>query len=385
MGGNMKMGNLLLNMRYLLAPILIIVAGAGVLVGGIMAWLGVALLFVGLLVDIATKFETSGVGYDENGDTRGWATFQNLTMYFMLPVFVLFQLVMAWRVYSYMSLGGAEGAVIMELIPGVITMYEGITGLNLIGATLSSGIFIGIGIIYGHELSHTKGFGFVISRMMMALSGSAHFCYAHVYNHHLELASEDDPATAPRGRDIYSHYVKSHLGQSKFLFEMEKNRLKRLQKPFISFGNRWIRGYMMSVPSLALFFYAGGWLGVACLALVWVISNFELEALNYLEHYGLVRVKSEPIDYRHSWDNSTLFTSWFFIEIGRQADHHDRGETHFWELDEVGAPNTGVGYFTLFALALIPPVFNAFMKKHLDNWDKNFATEAEKEIAAKLA
>ena len=39
----------------------------------------------------------------------------------------------------------------------------------------------------------------------------------------------------------------------------------------------------------------------------------------------------------------------------------------------------------MFALALIPPVFDAFMKKHLDNWDKNFATEAEKEIAAKLA
>ena len=42
-------GNILLNVRYLLAPILIIVAGAGVLLGGIMAWLGVVLLFVGLL------------------------------------------------------------------------------------------------------------------------------------------------------------------------------------------------------------------------------------------------------------------------------------------------------------------------------------------------
>ena len=85
-----------------------------------------------------------------------------------------------------MSLGGMKVAI-MELIWMIITMYEGITGLNLIGATLSSGIFIGIGIIYGHELSHTKGFGFTISRLMMALSGSAHFCYAHVYNHHLEL------------------------------------------------------------------------------------------------------------------------------------------------------------------------------------------------------
>ena len=143
-------GNILLNVRYLLAPVLIIVAGAGVLIGGIMAWLGVVLLFVGLIVDIATKFESSGVGYNEECETLGWASFQNLTMYFMLPVFILFQLVMAYRVYTFMALGGAEGAVVMEIIPGILAMHEGITAMNLIGATLSSGIFIGIGIIYGH-------------------------------------------------------------------------------------------------------------------------------------------------------------------------------------------------------------------------------------------
>ena len=59
-------GNILLNVRYLLAPVLIIVAGAGVLIGGIMSWLGVVLLFVGLLVDIATKFESTGVGYNKD-------------------------------------------------------------------------------------------------------------------------------------------------------------------------------------------------------------------------------------------------------------------------------------------------------------------------------
>ena len=78
------MGNFLLNVRYLLHGILIVVAGAAFLVGGIMAWLGVALTFVGLFVDIGTKFETTGVGTDEEGNTRGWSTFQNLTMYFML-------------------------------------------------------------------------------------------------------------------------------------------------------------------------------------------------------------------------------------------------------------------------------------------------------------
>ena len=79
------MGTILLNLRYLLAPFLIIVAGAGVLIGGLFAWVGVILLFVGILVDIATKFESTGVGFDKDGEARGWATFQNLTMYFMLP------------------------------------------------------------------------------------------------------------------------------------------------------------------------------------------------------------------------------------------------------------------------------------------------------------
>ena len=319
--------------------------------------------------------------HKDDGTTKASPTFQNMVMYFMLPVFVLLQLALAWRVNGFMTGVPVEvTSTWFNLIP----VYSGITSLDLIGAVLSTGIFAGIGIIYGHELSHCKGFAFIISRMTMGLSGSAHFCYAHVYNHHLELASEDDPATAPRGRTIYGHYLLSYLGQSKFVFNMEKERLSRMGVSFISWQNRWIRGYLMSIPSAVLFFMAGGWIGIAALATVWVISNFELEALNYLEHYGLVRVKDQPIDYRHNWDNNTLFTSWFFIEIGRQADHHDRGETHFWELENVGAPNLGWGYFTIFALALVPPLWHWYMRKRLATWDAKFATDEERAISARV-
>ena len=375
------MFNLFVNLRYLLAPTLILVSLIGVIAGGIFSWTGVILLFLGILIDTAIRKQASSDMHDNDGSTRANPMFQNLVMYSMLPVFVILQLVLAWRVYGYMS------AVPVEIITtwfGLIPVYSGTTSINLIGATLSTGIFAGIGIIYGHELSHCKGFAFLISRMTMALSGSAHFCYAHVYNHHLELGCEDDPATAPRGRTIYGHYALSYLGQSKFVFNMEKERLARMGKGFLSFDNRWIRGYLMSIPSVVLFFMAGGWIGVAALATVWIISNFELEALNYLEHYGLIRVKDQPIDYRHNWDNNTLFTSWFFIEIGRQADHHDRGETHFWELENVGAPNTGWGYFTMFALALVPPIWHWYMRKRLAAWDIKFATTDESEIAKRI-
>ena len=370
------MNKFLINMRYLIAPAFILAAMYGVFVGGPWVWTGVYLLGMGIIFDTVISFRTRGAGFDDNGNTNGIPALQNGVMYAMLGVFVLLQINIAWRIYEYVT-GVPFGTT--ELLG--ISVYQGITGAQLAGAVLSSGIFAGIGIIYGHELAHTKGFSFVIARWMMALSGSSHFCYAHVYNHHLELDCEDDPATAPRGRSLFMHFPKSYFGQSKFLFSMEKQRLARIGVPFLSWQNRWLRGYAMSLPSLLLFWLAGGWIGLACLATIWIISNFELETLNYLEHYGLIREKGEPIDYRHSWDNSTMLTSWFFIEIGRQADHHDRGETHFWELDEVGAPNSGHGYFTLFAMALFPPVFHSLMKKELRKWDENEASEGEMEIA----
>lgn len=374
------MTRLLINARYFLAPLLILIALVAIVVGGPWSWTGVFLFGVGIVLDTVLNAQTKGAGVDRNGEPMGLPALQNAVMYFMLPVFVLLQLAMVWRVFEYVSgvpIGQTEWF-------GFLPVQQGITGSQLAGATVSAGMFLGIGIIYGHELAHTKGPSFVISRLMMGLSAASHFCYAHVYNHHLELAHEDDPATAPRGRDIYTHLPLSYLGQSKFLFEMEKQRLERLGVSFISWQNRWLRGYFMALPTIALFWFAGAWTGIVVLLVMWIISNFELEALNYMEHYGLIREKGQPIDYRHSWDNSTMFTSWFFIEIGRQADHHDRGETHFWELDQVGAPNTGWGYFTLFAVALVPPMWHAYMKPILARWDEELATPGERKIAEEL-
>jgi hypothetical protein len=174
------------------------------------------------------------------------------------------------------------------------------------------------------------------------------------------------------------------MGQSKFSFDLEKNKLQRSNKSFFSLQNKWITGYLLSLPTVFLFVWSGGIYGLSCMFVVWSIANFELEALNYMEHFGLIREKGKPIEHHHSWDNDTAFTSWFFIEIGRQCDHHVRGETHFWELKDVGGPNPGWGYFTGFVIALIPALWHKLMIKKLDHWDKNYANELEREIAANM-
>jgi len=399
------------NLVYMYTPLGVLAAAAGILIGGPWVWLGVAIFGANIIIDTLTaSIHTKGAAVDENGKPAGAAWFLNLMMYLQLPSFIILQLALAWRLYQYLAGVPMEPAAFA--VPGTdatIAYTAGITGVGLIGATLSAAMHQGLGIMFGHELSHTKGFSFVISRWLMGLSGAAHFCFAHVYNHHLELGrawlgpqnnkmgDDVDPATSPRGRSLYKHFVISHVGQSYFGYLTEKKRLGRLGKSFFSLSNCWIRGYLMSLPTVALFggvgFMAGGaggmLLGLGIMLVVWVISNFELEALNYMEHYGLIRVQDEPIEYRHSWDNDNAFTSWTFIEIGRQADHHDRGETHFWELSSVGnapdgAPNPGYGYYTEFTMALIPPLWHSVYKRKLAIWDRDFASPEEREIAKEM-
>ena len=364
------------NARYLIVPVMTIATILGLFIGNYFAWLGVILFGLNTIVDTLTKNIHLRADFDDNGNSYGIKRLQYAVMYLMLPAFIFLQVILAWRLYQYTSFTSFETLSFLGL-----SYQSGISGFNLIGSVLSAGLWAGLGIIYGHELSHNRKEGFLVSRLIMALSGASHFTYAHVYNHHLDLGHEDDPATAPRGRNVYSHAWLSHAGQSQYSYDLEREKLKKQKKSFFSLSNKWILGYLYSLPSILLFVWAGGVLGVLSLTVIWVISNFLLEALNFMGHYGLIREKGKPVEHRHSWDNDNLFTSWFFIEIGRQGDHHVRGETYFWELDDVDAPNYGIGYFSLFVLTLFPPVFRRFTQKLLDDWDENKATVAEKEIA----
>jgi len=367
-----------INARYLIVPISSLITILGIVLGGIYAWTGVFLFGIYTVIDTLTKNIHLRAETNETGESYGIKKFQYSVMYVMLPIFILLQVVLAWRLYQYTS-----GALIQSSDLYGLTFESGIITTHLIGAVLSASLWAGLGIIYGHELSHNKKEGFFVSRLIMALSGASHFTYAHVYNHHLDLGHEDDPATAPRGRNVYVHTWLSHVGQSKYSYDLEAKKLKNKGKPFLSLDNRWIIGYLYSLPSVFLFIWSGGLVGLLALLIVWTLSNFLLEALNFMGHYGLIR-KEGDVEHRHSWDNDSVFTSWFFIEIGRQCDHHVRGETYFWELDDVGGPNYGIGYFSLFVLTLVPSLFRSFVKIHLDHWDLNYATDEEREIAEKF-
>ena len=47
-------------------------------------------------------------------------------------------------------------------------------------------------------------------------------------------------------------------------------------------------------------------------------------------------------------------------------------------------PNAKIGYYTEFTLALIPPLWHYVMRRKLAIWDRDFASPAERRIAASI-
>ena len=369
----------LLNLKYLVLPISLLVTLFGVVLGGVWVWTGLVLLVTAIVTDTVVSSQATGISHDKNDASLSYPLLLNSFLYIAVPINILLFLVIAWRVHEYVT---GVPVQFVEIIG--LTLQRGTTGLELNGAMMSVAVWLGLAISIWHEIGHRDGLSFVIARWMMGFVGAAHFPYAHIYDHHLNLGLDKDPATPPRGRNVFTHFILSYYGQSKYLFKFEKDRLTHSGYSYLSFRNSWIRGYLMSVPVLVLFWFAGGWIALAVLLYLWVIPNFELEALNYLEHYGLIREEEKPFEPRHSWCTTTAFSDVLFFGIGRHSDHHARGEIEFWKLKNLGAPNIGKGYLPLFVLTLIPPLWHRYMKQVLAEWDEKYASSGERQIAEKI-
>ena len=98
-----------------------------------------------------------------------------------------------------------------------------------------------------------------------------------------------------------------------------------------------------------------------------VVALILLEAINYVEHYGLERRERSPGRYervtvRHSWDSSHRLSNWLLINLARHSDHHLTASRRYPALStREQAPQLPAGYGTMLLLALVPPLWRRVM------------------------
>jgi alkane 1-monooxygenase len=108
--------------------------------------------------------------------------------------------------------------------------------------------------------------------------------------------------------------------------------------------------------------------GATAVALVGVLL---LETVNYLEHYGLRRLRLpggqyEPVSPRHSWNSNHEVGRILLYELTRHSDHHYKSTRKYQilrHLDE--SPQLPFGYPTAVLICLVPPLWFAIMHKRL--------------------
>ena len=248
------------------------------------------------------------------------------------------------------------------------------------------GLFIGImGTVPGHELVHRKKkkFDMFMGNWLLAFSWDCAFAVEHVYGHHKNVGLAIDPATAKRGENIYAFIIRAMINEHRDAWIIELNQCKKKNKTFIGVHNRLLMGYLKSICITIFSFFVGGFLGVLIFLLFSFIAKSFLEVINYSEHYGLVRVNGEPVSPRHSWNSNSTISSIYLYNVTRHSSHHEKANLKYWELESYeSAPMMPQGYLTMLYMALLfPYFFHRMMAKKLIDWDKNYATEKERELS----
>jgi len=258
-------------------------------------------------------------------------------------------------------------------------------GWLFFGKVVMAGLMVGlVGTITAHELTHRTWdpISMFVGRWLLAFSFDTIFSIEHVYGHHRYVSTTEDPATAPRGRNVYHHIVASTIKGNISAWKIEQRRLKRKGQSLFGWHNKVITGHLMSVFLVACSWVIGGWSGMLFFVVTALWGKSLLEIVNFMEHYGMVRDPSTPVQPRHSWNANNRISSWVMFNLTRHSHHHAQGEVPFQDLRPFpDAPMMITGYLGTIILAMVPHVWNKLMIPKVLSWDRRYASARERELA----
>ena len=364
-------------LKYFLFHLIGIAAIVILFAGG--AWISYGLM--GLLLFYIVGDAISGD--DKSTPKFGHPAILTVQLWMALPLLSVIVFASVWSVSSVDVFG--IGAWLTELTGyDVLAARENTAVIHHVSGFVTTGLMIGmIGTITAHELTHRTWdpVSMLVGRWLLAFSFDTIFSIEHVYGHHRYVSTKEDPATAPRGRNVYFHILASTIKGNISAWKIEKKRLARQGYALFGPRNAVIRGHLMSVLLVAAAYAMGGVIPMLFFIACMLWGKALLEIVNYMEHYGMVRNPETPVQPRHSWNTNKRISSWSMFNLTRHSHHHAQGEVPYQDLKPYPeAPMMINGYLTTIVVALIPPLWHKLMIPKVLEWDQKYATAEELEL-----
>jgi alkane 1-monooxygenase len=253
---------------------------------------------------------------------------------------------------------------------------------EIVGLAIGLGIVSGtIGITYAHELVHRRsrlerGLG----DLLLAQALYSHFRSEHLKVHHVHVGTPRDPVTARYNEGFHRFFLRVLLTCLPSAWAAERAMLARRGLSMWSRRNPfWLYGALQG-GMLLLAVALGGWTGLWIFLLQAFVAVWQLEVVDYIEHYGLTRRhlgggRYEPVGPRHSWNAAHRASNWLLINLQRHSDHHWKPDRRFPLLQTYGeaeAPQLPYGYPLMASLALVPPLWRRVMNPRVRAWRRQW-------------
>ncbi|TXD82625.1 alkane 1-monooxygenase [Subsaximicrobium wynnwilliamsii] len=244
---------------------------------------------------------------------------------------------------------------------------------EIVGIVISVGIVLGVnGINVAHELGHrhTTNERF-LGKALLLPALYMHFFIEHNYGHHLHAATAEDPATARYNQTVYGFWFTSVFRQYVNAWSIQKTLLKNSGRPFLSLKNDMFWYSILQLVYLAMCFLFFGKMALIFVISAAIVGILLLETVNYIEHYGLLRLKTksgryERVQEMHSWNSNHVIGRIVLYELTRHSDHHFKSTKKYQILDcHDESPQMPFGYPTSMVLAMVPPIWFKIMNKRV--------------------
>lgn len=238
-----------------------------------------------------------------------------------------------------------------------------------------------IGINYAHELMHQSARAERwLGDILLAMVLYSHFRSEHLLVHHPHVGTPRDAVTARYNEGFHRFYPRVLREVPRSAFRAEALRQMRRGRVWYHPSNPFWRYAALQALAVAAAGAVGGWGGLVLFAIQAGAAIWQLELVNYVEHYGLTREylgqgRYEHVKPRHSWNAAHRASNWLLINLQRHSDHHCKPARRFPLLQtyaEDHAPQLPYGYPLMGAVAMIPPLWRRMMNPRVRAWRRQF-------------
>ncbi|HSW12320.1 MAG TPA: alkane 1-monooxygenase [Solimonas sp.] len=270
-------------------------------------------------------------------------------------------------VYAYIP-----SQYIVTILGAWLAVNGGLGVLELLGLVVTVGLINGIGINTAHELGHkTRALERWLAKITLAPVAYGHFFVEHNKGHHKNVATPEDPASSKMGETFWGFLPRTVIGSIRSAWNIEKARLARDGKSLWSKDNEVLQAWAMTVVLFAALTAAFGPIALLFLVVQAAYGASLLEVVNYLEHYGLLRLKNENgrverCQPRHSWNSNHVVTNLLLYQLQRHSDHHANPTRSFQALRHFEeSPQLPSGYASMILIAYFPPLWFRLMDQRV--------------------